>query len=330
MLWKSECQTLGADGCLNIEDRTLNKKSYAALEGVRGALQKRVNEIYSNLNQDEQTTTKQMFLKLVNIIDTDSGSKAVSRRAYRDEFVGESVEKLLKKFIDENLLVSSSEYSSQEEIQVSDSKRLKQSATVEIAHEILLYSWNQLKNWIEKEKEAIILKNFLASERMQWQKIRLENDNKAKYELLQGSKLEKIIQFRDKNLFNNIGGLTKQEHEFISASIKWRNDLDKVEKDLEKIEAFNTDKQRDILFLARTIPKIIIGVFTGTGLVFFLWQNVVEFSCQLRKNHHYNVLTNSCEMDYMYDRHNSSPYRKNDRYDNEDMKKEMEKLLENL
>ena len=94
LLWESECKTHGMDGRPNIEDRILNKRSYAVLEGVRGALQKRVNEIYSNLNQDQKISTKQIFLKLVNIVDTDSGSRAVNRRAYRDEFDGESVENL--------------------------------------------------------------------------------------------------------------------------------------------------------------------------------------------------------------------------------------------
>ncbi|NJO94900.1 MAG: ATP-binding protein [Pleurocapsa sp. CRU_1_2] len=170
LLWESECQSRGADGRPNIEDRTLNKKNYAALEGIRGALQKRVSEIYSNLNQDQQTATKQIFLKLVNIVSNNSGRRAVSRRAYRDEFVGESVEKILNKFIEEKLLVSSGEYSSPEELQVNVSKHLKQSATVEIAHEILLSSWDELKHWLEEEKEAIILKNWLAGETRRWQK----------------------------------------------------------------------------------------------------------------------------------------------------------------
>ncbi len=222
LLWESECQTLGADGRPEIEDRTLNKKSYAALEGVRGALQKRVNEIYSNLNQDQQTTTKQIFLKLVNIVDTGSGSREVSRRAYRDEFVGESVENLLKKFIDENLLVSSSEYSSTEEMQESDSKPLKQSATVEIAHEILLSSWDELKRWLEQEKEAIILKNWLTGETKRWQKIRSEDESKAQDELLKGSRLAQFVEFKKKDAFKDVGGLSKQEEEFINSSVEWR------------------------------------------------------------------------------------------------------------
>jgi hypothetical protein len=272
LLWESECQTLGADGHPNIEDRTLNKKSYVALEGVRGALQKRVKKIYSNLNQDEQTTTKQMFLKLVNIVDTDSGSRAVSRRAYRDEFVSESVEKLLKKFIDENLLVSSSEYSSPEEMQASSSKRLKQSATVEIAHEILLSSWDDLKRWLEQEKEAIILKNWLAGETRRWQKIRSEDESKAEDELLKGSRLAQVVEFRKKDAFKNVGGLRAEENEFIDISVaeKARVEREKEEKEQQELNLERTQRElaNQLLEKERTKNKFLLALIGATILSF--------------------------------------------------------------
>src|SRR4028119_390613 len=250
LLWQSECRTLGDDGSPNIEDRTLNKKSYADLEGVRGALQKRVNEIYSNLNQDEQANSKQIFVKLVNIVDTDSGSRAVSRRAYRDEFVGQSVEKTLNRFIEERLLVSSSDYTRQEEPGVDNSNLHKKSENVEIAHEILLYSWEVLKRWIEQEQEAIILKNWLAGEARRWQKIISEDESRAKDELLKGSRLDRVIEFRNKYAFENLGGLRLEENEFINASVAWRDRQAKIErerklKELEAEVALSTEKKRN-------------------------------------------------------------------------------------
>jgi WD40 repeat protein len=230
LLWESECQSFGADGRPNIEDRTLNKKNYAALEGIRGALQKRVSEIYSNLNQDQQTATKQIFLKLVNIVSNNSVRRAVSRRAYRDEFVGESVQKILNKFIEEKLLVSSGEYLNTKGLPVIESDRLKQSATVEIAHEILLSSWDELKHWLEEEKEAIILKNWLAGETRRWQKIRSEDESKAQDELLKGSRLAQVVEFRQKDTFKNVGGLRPEESEFIDASVAERDRLIHVEE----------------------------------------------------------------------------------------------------
>jgi WD40 repeat protein len=256
LLWESECQTLGADGRPNIEDRILNRKNYAALEGIRGALQKRVSEIYSNLNQDQQTTTKQIFLKLVNIVDHGYGRKAVSRRAYRDEFVGESVEKILNKFIEQKLLISSGEYSSPEEMQAIDSRLLKQTATVEIAHEILLSSWDELKGWLEEEKEAIILKNWLAGETRQWQKIRSEDKLKAQDELLKGSRLAQVVEFRQNDIFRNIGGLRPEENEFIDASTAERDRLFYAEE----------SRRKKLLIAISSISVVFAGLALLAGM----------------------------------------------------------------
>ena len=257
LLWKNECETIGADGRPQIEDRTLNKKSYAALEGVRGALQKHINQIYQNLNQDEQLATKQIFVKLVNIVETDSGSKAVSRRAVRDEFVNESVEKTLNRFIDEKLLVSSNEYSLSEELRVSDKKQLQQSATVEIAHEILLSSWKTFKDWIEEEKQAIIFKNFLATETKRWQKIRTFNEQKARDELLKGSRLDRVVELRDNDAFKNIGGLRAEEIQFIDASVAEAKRLE-AEKEARR--------RRDIRTAWGIAGGLLLAVITSTGL----------------------------------------------------------------
>ena len=262
LLWESECQTLGINGRPHIEDRVLNQESYAVLEGVRGALQKRVNKIYHELKHNEQTITKQIFLKLVNIIDTDLGSKAVSRRAYRNEFVGESVQQILNKFIDENLLISSSEHSLPEELRVSEDRQ--QSATVEIAHEILLSSWDVLKRLLEQEKEVIILKNWLASETRRWQKIHLENKSKAHDELLKGTRLAQALEFRKKDAFKNIGGLRSEENEFIDASIAWRDRQVKEEKRGKSTRRIFATTTIAIFLLALAVPLTLAGNILST------------------------------------------------------------------
>jgi hypothetical protein len=209
------------------------------------------------LNQDEQKTTKQIFLKLVNFVDTDSGSRAVSRRAYQDEFVGKSEEKLLEKFINkEKLLVGSGEYSSTEEMQASDSKRLKQSATVEIAHEILLSSWDELKRWLEQEKEAIIFKNSLAGEVKCWQKVLSKDESRAKDELLKGTRLDQALEFKKKDAFENLGGLSEQEEKFINASDDWRQQQERQKK----------NRRRNTVVSLATFSVISLGLASFAGI----------------------------------------------------------------
>ncbi|HEY8269338.1 MAG TPA: AAA family ATPase [Pseudobdellovibrionaceae bacterium] len=262
LFWESECRTLDADGHPNIENRTLNKKNYTALEGVRGALQKRVNEIYKDVcerNKDGEAATKQIFLKLVNIVDSDSGSRAVNRRAYRYEFVGEPVENTLKRFVDENLLVSSYEYSNEKELLIGNNKKNLENATIEIAHEILLSSWDRLKRWLEEEKEAIILKNWLAGETRRWLEVRAKDESKANDELLKGARLDQTVEFREKNAFEKLGGLVQEENKFIDASVEWRESARS-----EKIHL----QRRAIKWLSGGLTAALIAM----GIATWQWQ----------------------------------------------------------
>ncbi|WP_449420598.1 nSTAND1 domain-containing NTPase [Phormidium nigroviride] len=274
LLWETECQTMGADGHPLIESRTLNKASYAVLGGVRGALQKHINEVYVNLNQDGQIATKQVFLKLVSIVETDSGIKTVSRRAYQNEFDGESVNKILKKFINEKLLVSSSDSVTEKIVFSKKNDRLKLSGTIEIAHEILLFSWDVLKAWIEQEKEAIIIKNWLASETRRWKKIRLENQSKANDELLKGSRLVQVLELRSKNAFENVGGLRPEENEFITTSLTQR------------------DRNRRRTILGLTSGLLAVSIF-AVGAV-WQWQRA-EYQRQEVEKKQINIISQSSE-----------------------------------
>lgn len=88
LLWESECKVLDDKDNRKIEEkRELTKKTYNELNGVVGALKKHVNQIYENLSQEQQTVTKQIFLKLVDFNKNDSGKMiAVSKPEFSDKF----------------------------------------------------------------------------------------------------------------------------------------------------------------------------------------------------------------------------------------------------
>ena len=247
LLWQKECTTKSTDGRLGIENRVLNKTSYVALGGVRGSLQNYVDDVYQKIcqkNENGELVTKQIFLKLVNIVESDSGSRAVSRRAYRDEFVGDTMTDVLQWLIDCNLLVSNYEYSSKDEPLSLVNTTYKHKATVEIAHEILLSSWDKLKRWLEEEKEAIILKNWLAGETRRWLEAESKDKAQASDELLRGSRLEQIVEFQQENAFARLGGLTQKESEFINASLEWHQEQAKRKKARQEKELQQERKSR--------------------------------------------------------------------------------------
>ena len=203
LLWETERESGG------LEDRTLNSSTYRQLGGVIGALNKHVENIYTQLDKEGRgEDVKQVFLRLVDIAKTeDSGviGKPVSRQAYRSEFRGNvQLENTLQELIDQNLLVS-------------NDVELDKQSTVEIAHEALLTSWETLKEWVKEAHEVIVLRNRLAEDLKQWRKTKAKND------FLQGSRLEKIVELRKDKAFDILGGLKNEENQFIDDSIESRD-----------------------------------------------------------------------------------------------------------
>ena len=255
LLWETERNTIAADGCSHLEDRTLNRENYALLEGVRGALQKRVDGIYTQLEGEDPLASpkiQKVFVRLVNVVLTKSGTKWARRRANRGEFGGE-LHPIVQTFINENVLVSSDEKMRSGEVMLGE----ESSATVTIAHEILLSSWERLQGWIEEHEEAIILRNGLVEEVQRWLKIRRESEEKARAELLKGSKLEQVVQYRDNNAFQYIAPLNAEESDFIEASL---SETERLQREKE------ARRRRDIRTAWIIAGISVVGVVISTVL----------------------------------------------------------------
>ncbi|MBK4728849.1 hypothetical protein JJD41_02950 [Oxynema sp. CENA135] len=195
----------------DIEDRTLNIKTYRELGGVRGALQKHVNEIYDGLSPDRREAVKCIFLRLVKLDEASKSLKFVSRRAEKSEF-NQDEELILKTLVDANLLVSNLEAGDRE-------------AAIEIAHETLIHSWDLLQHWITESQELIHLRNRLSEDAKNWQNSQDENKIKAEDELWSGSKLQRVAEVRERGEFKELGGLSEIENQFIDASLQKRDRL---------------------------------------------------------------------------------------------------------
>lgn len=204
-LWETE-QTANLQ-----QERMLHTSTYLRLGGVRGTLQRHVEHIYQQLQQEgKHLVAQRIFLKLVEIGgDTDSGTnwRPVRRRANRSEFKDELEKTLLARLIDEKLVVSDRDISSD-----------AQESTVEIAHEILLTSWTRLNSWIKENRQGIALRNRLNDDVALWQLKKGEGD------LWSGSKLQQVLELREDAIFNQtLGGFSPLANEFINVSAAWRD-----------------------------------------------------------------------------------------------------------
>ncbi|NES18448.1 MAG: ATP-binding protein [Symploca sp. SIO3E6] len=234
----------------DIDSRTLRKETYLVGGTVRDALQKKVDDIYGKFSLEEQAATKQIFLKLVNVDnsaqESEATSRVISRRAYGSEFGSELEKKTLDELVSNNLLVTS---------------RQEEQPTVELAHEILINSWSKLKGWIEESLEAIILRNRLADDAQRWQVLRAEKNVKAEDELWSGSKLGRVLEFKQEQQFESqFGGLSSEQEEFVSASVEKRDRIQKKEA-------------RDKLILKIGASAVLLAVSVATGAGFFAKHN---------------------------------------------------------
>jgi len=256
LVWESECKSG------SIEDRTINVETYRAIGGVRGALQQRIDSIYKSLSTEEQIAVKQIFLRLVNVFSQDSKSvgRVVARKAYRSEFVGSLVKNTLAKLINENLLVSRTQ-------------NITQQSTIEIAHEILLSSWETLANWIADAKEVIIITNRLADDANRWQTLLAqdttndEGNRKANDELWTGSRLERVLELQEQNIFESVlGNLSSKEKQFIAASIEEREHRLKEEETRRQRELEQERTARKLAQARNRIAAVSLVVLTGLSI----------------------------------------------------------------
>ncbi|EKU99221.1 WD40 repeat-containing protein [Leptolyngbya sp. PCC 7375] len=226
----------------DLSDRILRTNIYRRIGGVRGALQRRVDDIYDSLSAEEQQAAKRIFLQLVDTTTADVGTtavgKAVSHRAALGDFRDATVRKVLKQLIDASLLIS-------------DRPSPDSSSVVELAHETLIDSWDTLKSWIEESKPLIRLRNQLKEDANRWHDLHQQKSKQAEAELWQGTKLQRLLA-QKQELQARFGDFRSEETAFIEAS-----------------EALaEQEHRRAIRRLQRTVGGIGLSLIAVSGFAF--------------------------------------------------------------
>jgi hypothetical protein len=238
------------------------------LGGVRGALQKRVDQIYGALSQEEQLATRRIFLKLVDIGKTEFETdwKPVRRRVLRSTF-GEGLEQqVLKQLVDSNLLVSD------RLMQANDS-------IVEVAHEILLTAWTTLEIWIQENRQAIALRNRLDDDVKRWTETQSED------ELWSGSKLTQAWELSQDETFNQVlGGFDENAKTFIATSLKKRDHLREKElRHLEQLLAEEEKARRSESKARKAARSLGVGITLSTLVVLIAIVSFTSIDWQRRE-----------------------------------------------
>ena len=235
LCWQEEERSDG------LADRHLNTQTYRQLGGVRGAPQKRADEIYASFGDGadpktesaKQKVVRQIFLRLVDLAGQGADEKVwhpVRRRVPKATFSSPQEQEMLQALIDQKLLVSSG-------------GRQGAEATVEAAHETLFTSWERLKQWIDGGEQVIFAWNRLADDARVWKNRQKRDPDGAKDELLPSSRLTQALDMRARGDFTTVvGGLSETETQFLDASEAHRNRLKQEEDERQQRELAQAQK----------------------------------------------------------------------------------------
>ncbi|HEX6299678.1 MAG TPA: BTAD domain-containing putative transcriptional regulator [Acidimicrobiia bacterium] len=126
---------------------------YHRVGGVSGSLARRAESIYENLPVDQMYAVKQVFLRLVTIVDDSAPTR---RRVRLPDLDHLGAMHAIETFVRSRMLVL-------------DNDPDTRSPTVEVAHEALLTHWPRLATWIEESREELALSRRLDEAIYDWE-----------------------------------------------------------------------------------------------------------------------------------------------------------------
>jgi len=182
-----------------VADGILSRKSYNAIGGVVGALQKRVTHFYESKTVDQRLAIRNILLSLVEVNESTGESITVSRAVKELSVAGS--EEILKELLNEEKLLISMGGEADEPL-------------VELAHEALIKGWQEFESWVQEGKEAIQIRNHLRGDAKRWHTFK---GKAASEELWHGSRLERAMELEKDGEFERIGGLGDLERAFVTA-----------------------------------------------------------------------------------------------------------------
>ena len=185
---------------LKDEKNQLTFDAYNEIDGVNGAVIKYVDDFYNSLPDDE----KKLFYQMLSALIAPSAKEDnlyVRKTALREDLQkNEKCKILINKLIDKHILISN--------------KDANGNATVSIVHEILISSWQIIKDWIKQENYFININNHYENMTKYW----IEHD-KPKSDLLREKATVKEAEYF---LYSWKDSASKNVTDFLNSSVKRR------------------------------------------------------------------------------------------------------------
>jgi WD40 repeat protein/class 3 adenylate cyclase len=229
------------------DGRVLSLDAYREIGGVSGALGRRAEELYAELNDDGKEAAHQLFLRLVAL---GEGTEDTRRRVFRSEVSSLDVNQQAMAAVIDPFGASR---------QLSFDRDAKTGhPTIELAHEAMLTAWPRLHRWIDDAREDLRLERRLSAAAGDW----IEAGKDSSF-LLSGSRLDQIETWRAASTL----ALTPDEREFLDASLAER---ERHRADEEARAARERDlERRSVRRLRAVVAVLAVAALVAGGLTVF-------------------------------------------------------------
>ncbi len=187
--------------------RVLTLEGYAQSGGVRRAIAQTAETIFHQMSPDDQRLARHLFLQLTQL---GEGTQDTRRRVTFEELVprggdATAVRAVLNTLAEARLVTLGED-------------------TAEVAHEALIREWPALREWLNQDREGLVLHRRLTEAAQAWLK-----SNRDTGELVRGARLAQALEW-SKARTDELNGL---EQEFLGASSAWQ-DREEAEREAQR------------------------------------------------------------------------------------------------
>jgi DNA-binding SARP family transcriptional activator/ABC-type glycerol-3-phosphate transport system substrate-binding protein len=221
----------------NRQGDVIQVRAYQQLGGAAGALARRAEKVFVELDEPARITTRQVMLRLVSLGD---GDEVTRRRVLRRELTAlgdEHVPLVLDIFGNHRLLAF-------------DRDATTRGPTVEIAHEALFDEWARLGAWIAESRDDVRRRLRLTAAAEEWRAAGETPDY-----LLRGARLDELVAFTELSPLK----LTGPEQAFLDGSVARRDAEAAAERQRHEREARlrRRGRRRSVLLVGGSFALIV-------------------------------------------------------------------------
>jgi len=228
----------------------LTLDAYREINGAMGALARRAEQTYTELDEVCQKAARQIFLRLVTL---GEGTEDTRRRVRQDELMSLTSDNTAI----QNVLDLYGKY----RLLTFDRDMQTRVPTVEVAHEALIRSWDRLKGWLNTSRESMRMQRGLAGASEEWRRT-----NRDPSYLMSGTRLS---QFEEWAAGTDVA-LSSDERAFLESSLTERQRLDAAEEVRKKREALIARRAQNFGRAAAVLG--VVGVLSVIATIFALVQ----------------------------------------------------------